>query len=37
MQYLALIYAAPTAGPTYGSPEFKTMMDGYFALNSGLP
>lgn len=36
MQYLALIYAAPNAGPTYGSPEFKTMMDGYFALNADL-
>ncbi len=36
MQYLALIYAAPDAGPVYGTPEFKTMMDGYFALNTEL-
>ena len=33
MQYLALIYAAPTSGPAYGSPEFGQMMEGYFALN----
>lgn len=33
MQYLALIYAAPDAGPHYGTPEFKAMLDGYFALN----
>ena len=33
MQYLALIYAAPDAGPKYGTPEFSTMMNGYFTLN----
>ena len=34
MQYLALIYAAPDAGPQYGTPDFKVMLDGYFALNT---
>lgn len=33
MQYMLLIYADPAAEPTYGTPEFKTMMDGYFAAN----
>jgi hypothetical protein len=36
VQYLALIYAAPTNEPQYGSPEFKTMMDGYFAFTAEL-
>jgi hypothetical protein len=29
MKYLALIYAAPGAGPDYGTPEFGPFMDGY--------
>jgi hypothetical protein len=29
MKYLALIYAAPGAGPDYGTPEFGPYMDGY--------
>lgn len=36
MQYLALIYSAPSTNPVYGSPEFKTMMDGYFAFTTEL-
>lgn len=36
MQYLALIYADPAKSPAYGSPEFKTMMDGYFAFTAEL-
>jgi len=36
MQYLALIYADPANEPKYGTPEFKTMMDGYFALTAEL-
>jgi hypothetical protein len=36
MQYLALIYSAPESGPAYGTPEFKTMMDGYFAFTAFL-
>jgi hypothetical protein len=36
MQYLALIYAAPNSGPAYGSPEFKTWMDSYFAFTAFL-
>ena len=29
MKYLALIYAAPNAGPTHGTPEFGAFMAGY--------
>ena len=36
MQYLALIYAAPDNEPKYGTPDFKTMMDGYFAFTTFL-
>ena len=36
MQYLALIYADPAAAPAYGSPAFKTMMDGYNAFTAEL-
>ena len=33
MQYMFLIYSASDAGPTYGSPEFDTMMQGYGAFS----
>ncbi len=36
MQYLALIYSAPGNEPQYGSPEFKSMMDNYFAFTAEL-
>lgn len=36
MQYMALIYSASEAEPTYGTPEFKTMMDGYFGFTAFL-
>ncbi len=36
MQYMALIYSAPGSEPVYGSPEFKVMMDGYFAFTAHL-
>ena len=36
MQYLALIYNAPAAGPKYGTPEFKAMMDGYNTCTAEL-
>ena len=36
MQYLALIYSTPGSGPAYGTPEFKTWMDGYFAFSAYL-
>lgn len=36
MQYMALIYSSPGSEPAYGSPEFKKMMDGYFALTAFL-
>ena len=36
MQYLALIYASPDTEPKYGSPEFKTMVDGYNAFTAKL-
>lgn len=36
MQYMALIYSAPGSEPTYGTPEFKAMMDGYFAFTGFL-
>ncbi len=31
MKYLALIYAAPNAGPAHGTPEFGEFMGGYMA------
>jgi hypothetical protein len=36
MQYMALIYSAPGSEPVYGTPEFKAMMDGYFAFTAHL-
>ncbi len=36
MQYMALIYSDPAKGPKYGTPEFKTMMDGYFAFTTEM-
>lgn len=36
MQYMALIYSAPGSEPAYGTPEFKTFMDGYFAFTGFL-
>lgn len=33
MQYMLPIYSAPSAQPTYGSPEFKAMMAGFAAFN----
>ena len=36
MQYMALIYSAPENEPTYGTPAFQTMMDGYFAFTAHL-
>ena len=36
MQYMALIYSSPGSEPTYGTPEFKAMMDGYFAFTAFL-
>lgn len=36
MQYMALIYSDPSLEPAYGTPEFDTMMQGYFALNETL-
>ncbi len=36
MQYLALIYSAPANGPQYGTPAFKTMIDGYNAFTAEL-
>ncbi len=36
MQYMALIYSAPGSSPSYGTPEFKTWMDGYFAFTAFL-
>ena len=33
MQYMFLIYSANDAGPTYGSPEFDKMMQGYGAFS----
>ncbi len=30
MQYMALIYAAPGAGPQPGTPEFDAFMKGYY-------
>ena len=33
MQYMFLIYNTPESEPTYGSPEFQTMMAGFAAFN----
>lgn len=36
MQYMLLIYNDPTLEPAYGTPEFDTMMGGFFALNQRM-
>lgn len=36
MKYMLLIYNDPTREPAYGTPEFQTMMGGYFALNERM-
>ncbi len=36
MHYMALIYTAPENEPRFGTPEFQTMMEGYFALSHKL-
>jgi hypothetical protein len=36
MQYMLLIYNDPSLEPAYGTPEFQTMMGGYFALNEKM-
>ena len=36
MKYMFLIYSDPALEPTDGTPEFQTMMGGYFALNEKL-
>ncbi|TDM05950.1 MAG: hypothetical protein C4K60_14825 [Ideonella sp. MAG2] len=33
MQYMFLIYHSPDSEPTYGSPEFQAMMQGFAAFN----
>ena len=33
MQYMLLIYSAPDAEPTYGTPEFQAMMAQFSAFN----
>lgn len=33
MQYMFLIYSAPSAEPTYGTPEFQAMMAEFSAFN----
>ena len=36
MQYMLLIYNDPAREPAYGTPEFQTMMQGFFTLNERL-
>ena len=36
MKYMLLIYNDPVIEPTHGTPEFQTMMGGYFALNEKM-
>ena len=36
MQYMLLIYGAPAVEPQYGTPQFKTMMDGYGAASAKM-
>lgn len=36
MKYMLLIYQDPVREPAYGTPEFETMMGGFFALNEKM-
>ena len=36
MQYMLLIYNDPAKEPTYGTPDFQTMMEGFFAANAQM-
>lgn len=36
MKYMLLIYSDPRREPAYGTPEFETMMGGFFALNEQM-
>jgi hypothetical protein len=36
MQFMTLLYGDPTREPAYGTPEFDTMMQGYFTLNETM-
>ena len=36
MKYMLLIYNDPSRQPSYGTPEFQTMMGGYFAFNERM-
>lgn len=36
MKYMLLIYNNPALEPTYGTPEFDTMIGGYFAANEQM-
>jgi hypothetical protein len=36
MKYMLLIYNNPALEPAYGTPEFKEMMGGFFALNEAM-
>ncbi len=36
MQYMLLIYGAPSAEPQYGTPAFAEMMQGYAAVSAKM-
>ena len=36
MKYMLLIYNNPELQPAYGTPEFETMMAGFFAANEKM-
>lgn len=36
MKYMLLIYNNPEQQPAYGTPEFNTMMEGFFAANEKM-
>lgn len=36
MNYMLLIYSDPAREPAYGTPDFHTMMGGFFALNERM-
>jgi hypothetical protein len=36
MKYMLLIYNDPAREPGYGTPEFQTMMRGFFTLNERM-
>ena len=36
MKYMILIYSDPKREPSYGTPEFDSMMGDFFAVNEAM-